>query len=54
MVDEAYMTWARHEGYRVNVWTVNEVTDIERMTALGVDSIITDVPDLALSLMSES
>lgn len=52
MVDQAYMIWARERGYRVNVWTVNDESDILRMAALGVDSIITDLPDLALSLLS--
>lgn len=45
MVDEAYMHWARQRGYRVNVWTVNEATDVQRMCALGVDMIISDRPD---------
>lgn len=42
MVDAAYVAWARRKGYRVNVWTVNEPADIQRMAALGVDAIITD------------
>ncbi|MFZ1240947.1 MAG: glycerophosphodiester phosphodiesterase family protein, partial [Anaerolineae bacterium] len=29
----------------VNVWTVNEEADMRRLLALGVTSIITDVPD---------
>ena len=32
----------------INVWTVNERDDIERMLARGVDGIITNVPDRAL------
>lgn len=44
-VDAGYMAWARREGYRVNVWTVNEVEDIRRMVELGVDMIISDHPD---------
>ena len=32
----------------VNVWTVNEVDDIDRMLQAGVDSIITNYPDRAL------
>lgn len=31
-------------GLRVAVWTVNEVAEIDRMIALGVDAIITDYP----------
>lgn len=51
MVDEAYMRWARRHGYRVNVWTVNDPADIQRMCALGVDMIISDRPDVALSIV---
>ena len=35
---------ARAEGLVVNVWTVNERVDIDRMISLGVDGIITDYP----------
>jgi glycerophosphoryl diester phosphodiesterase len=42
MVDARYVKKAHLAEYRVNVWTVNEATDIERMAGLGVDAIITD------------
>ena len=51
MVDEAYMAWAAKRKMPVRPWTVNEVADMQRMIALGVDSIITDVPDVALALL---
>ncbi|MCP4383025.1 MAG: glycerophosphodiester phosphodiesterase [Hyphomicrobiales bacterium] len=35
---------ARNNGLLVNVWTVNEFADIERMIDLKVDGIITDYP----------
>ncbi|MFO7917851.1 MAG: glycerophosphodiester phosphodiesterase [Anaerolineae bacterium] len=44
VVDEEYIHWARDNGYRVNVWTVNEAARMREMTALGVDGIITDHP----------
>ncbi|MDR0991110.1 MAG: glycerophosphodiester phosphodiesterase [Propionibacteriaceae bacterium] len=34
----------------VNVWTVNQPADIQRMIDLGVDAIITDEPEQALAL----
>jgi glycerophosphoryl diester phosphodiesterase len=34
-------------------WTVNEVSDMEKLIALGVDGLITDYPDRALTLISE-
>jgi len=35
----------------VHVWTVDEVHDMERLIALGVDCIITDYPDRLLRLV---
>lgn len=32
-------------GFNVNVWTVNEPEDIQRMREFGVDGIISDFPD---------
>ncbi len=54
MVNRAYMAWARHRGYRVNVWTVNGADDIRRMRELGVDMIISDVPDLARAIVDQT
>lgn len=44
MVDEDYMAWARKKGFKVVVWTVNEVEEMERLLNLGVDGMITDRP----------
>lgn len=38
------MNIAREKGLLVNVWTVNEFADIDRMIELRVDGIITDYP----------
>jgi glycerophosphoryl diester phosphodiesterase len=46
MVDADYM--AQHAGYRVNAWTVNDAAEAVRLRDLGVDAIITDVPDVIL------
>jgi len=34
------------KGIKIVPWTVNEKTEIEKLTASGVDGIITDYPDL--------
>ncbi len=36
---------AQNSGFKVNVWTVNEPKEIERMRSFGVDGIISDFPD---------
>ncbi|WP_288432327.1 glycerophosphodiester phosphodiesterase [uncultured Deinococcus sp.] len=44
LVDAALMAQARRGGWRVNTWTVNEVADVQRLTALGADALIGDLP----------
>ncbi|NLL48594.1 MAG: glycerophosphodiester phosphodiesterase [Firmicutes bacterium] len=41
---------AQANGMMVNVWTVDEAVDIERMALAKIDSIITNVPSKVLSL----
>ncbi|MEM1042319.1 MAG: glycerophosphodiester phosphodiesterase family protein [Bacteroidota bacterium] len=48
LVNEAVVAAAREAGMLVIPWTVNEVGDMERLRALGVDGLITDYPDRAL------
>ncbi|EKF75234.1 glycerophosphoryl diester phosphodiesterase [Alcanivorax hongdengensis A-11-3] len=44
LVTPALMRRARRRGLKVSVWTVNDLTEAERLTRLGVDGIITDYP----------
>jgi len=46
MVNARYMAWARRRGYRVNTWTVDDPEEMRRLIGLGVDGIITNVPDV--------
>jgi glycerophosphoryl diester phosphodiesterase len=51
--DPNYVSWAHDHGYRVNVWTVNEKDDIRRMIDIGVDMIISDVPDIVRTVLEQ-
>ena len=51
MVDAHYMAWARRRGYRVNTWTVDDPDEMHRLIGLGVDGIITNVPDVLRSIL---
>lgn len=51
MVNARYMAWARQRGYRVNTWTVDDPDEMHRLIGLGVDSIITNVPDVLHSVL---
>jgi len=48
LVTEPFMAWARALGLAVNVWTVNDLPEARRLAALGVDVIMSDVPDLLM------
>ena len=44
LVDAAYMRWATSKNYRVHVWTVDDLDEVDRLTKLGVHGIITNRP----------
>lgn len=48
LVDAPLMALARRSGWRVNTWTVNDPGEVRRLTALGVDALIGDLPDVLL------
>lgn len=54
LVDAALVRRVHERGLRLNVWTVNDRDRIEEMVELGVDGIITDVPDLAREIVDAS
>jgi glycerophosphoryl diester phosphodiesterase len=45
MVDHALIEDAHRRGWRVWTWTANEPGEIELLTAMGVDGIVTNYPD---------
>lgn len=52
MVTSSYMAKAQRRGLPVRVWTVNDEADMIRLASLGVDALITDVPDVALAALA--
>lgn len=46
IVDEAFVRKAKKRGKKVLVWTVDYPAEMKKLIALGVDGIITDVPDV--------
>lgn len=51
MVTDAYLGWARHKSHRVNVWTVDQPLDLERLIEQKVDVIITNRPDVLATML---
>lgn len=50
-VDAGYVAWAHGRDLAVNTWTVNEPTEAQRLAALGVDVIMTDLPDQMIAVL---
>jgi glycerophosphoryl diester phosphodiesterase len=40
-------------GMTVNAWTVNSPSEIRRLAAVGIDGVITDVPDVARAALTD-
>jgi glycerophosphoryl diester phosphodiesterase len=51
VVDRALLRRAKALGLAVRAWTVNDADEIARLAKLGVDGLITDVPDVALAAL---
>ncbi len=52
VVTPRFVEAAHRVGVEVHVWTVNEPAEMARLLDLGVDGIVTDRVDLALTLFS--
>ena len=50
LVNEGLVRSCHQNGIQLIPWTVNEEEDMVDMLELGVDGIITDYPDVALTL----
>lgn len=46
MIDARYMEWAQSHRLKVNTWTVDDPTEAVRLSQLGVNALITNVPDV--------
>ncbi|MFA5594697.1 MAG: glycerophosphodiester phosphodiesterase [Trueperaceae bacterium] len=54
VVTPHFIQAAQARNLRVQVWTINERAEMDRLLALGVDGLITDRPDRALAAMGRS
>lgn len=50
-VDEALVKRMHARGKAVNVWTVDEAADIRHLSRIGVDTLITNQPQRALTVL---
>lgn len=52
VVDDRFVEAAHRAGKAVHVWTVNDAESMERLLALGVDGIISDLPTTLNEVLS--
>lgn len=52
LVDANLMAWANAHDCPVNTWTVNDVAEAQRLAALGVNVIMSDVPDQIMAALA--
>ena len=52
IVDKAFVQEAHRKGKKIFVWTVNYPAEMKKFIDLGVDGIITDVPDVLREILS--
>jgi glycerophosphoryl diester phosphodiesterase len=54
VVDGAFVEAAHGMGKAVHVWTINDATAMERLLALGIDGIISDLPTTLSGVLDEN
>jgi glycerophosphoryl diester phosphodiesterase len=54
IIDSSLVERTRANGLDINTWTVNEIPDMARMVALGVDIIITNYPDRLVKVLEQT
>jgi glycerophosphoryl diester phosphodiesterase len=53
IVTPRFLRAAHDQGIQVHVWTVDEVEDMQRLMAWGVDGLFTDYPDKLVKLLGQ-
>jgi len=49
LVDRAMVERCHRSGIAVHVWTVNDAAEMQELRSFGVDAVITDRPDIAVT-----
>jgi len=50
--DRAQLRRLQRRGIHISAWTVNDASEVKRLYKLGIDSVISDYPSMALPLVA--
>ncbi|MCK9548383.1 MAG: glycerophosphodiester phosphodiesterase, partial [Sphaerochaeta sp.] len=53
VITERFIETMKRRSSIIQVWTINEEAEIRRLFAMGVDSVMTDKPELAIKVAIE-
>jgi glycerophosphoryl diester phosphodiesterase len=53
LVTPRFLEAAHARGVRVDVWTINDPDEMRRLLDLGVDVVMTDVPEALTDVLAE-
>jgi glycerophosphoryl diester phosphodiesterase len=53
LLSKEKVEFLHEQGMKVIPWTINETDDMKKVTAMGVDGIITDYPDRAIQIVKK-
>lgn len=53
VVTERFVNAAHRHGIQVHVWTINDPSEMQRLYDLGVDAVMTDLPELLLEVLGQ-
>jgi glycerophosphoryl diester phosphodiesterase len=54
VITPQFLDAAHHHGIQVHVWTIDEPVDMFELVNVGVDGIMTDLPDVLLEVLAKS
>ena len=54
VITPRFLAAAHHHGIQVHIWTIDEPVEMFELVNVGVDGIMTDVPDVLMEVLSKS
>jgi len=53
VITPRFVEAAHHHGIQVHIWTVDDPSEMHELLALGVDALMTDLPEVLLEVLAE-